>query len=333
MSRTVRCLAPVLMSAALLSIPGAASADPPICDPLELTVAPGERVELPDACSDPDDDAITLATPVQPTRGTLDATPAYTADAGEYGVDAFTYRATDADGEVSEETPVSVLVNTEPRCSDLTLTTPRNTPLVLPTPPCADDPRAIRPPAFVADEPDLGALDLPEDGTQATYQPPRGFTGTDAFVFYAEDEWGFTSDDATLTVEVTAHRRSRIAPAPSSDRTGPVVTLRSGAHRLGRVRRAGLKLTIGTDERARLALVATVGRAGARRLGLGRRPARVGHLRLSAGAGEHTVMLPLTRRARRALAGVRRVTLRARVRATDAAGNATTRSLAVTLRR
>ena len=44
-------------------------------------------------------------------------------------------------------------------------------------------------------------------------------------------------------------------------------------------------------------------------------------------------MLPLTRRARRALAGVRRVTLRARVRATDAAGNATTRRLAVTLRR
>ena len=47
------------------------------------------------------------------------------------------------------------------------------------------------------------------------------------------------------------------------------MTLRSGAHRLGRVRRAGLELTIGTDERARLALVATVGRAGARGSGSG----------------------------------------------------------------
>ena len=217
MSRTVRCLAPVLMSAALLSIPGAASADPPICDPLELTVAPGERVELPDACSDPDDDAITLATPVRPTRGTLDATPAYTADAGEYGVDAFTYRATDADGEVSEETPVSVLVNTEPRCSDLTLTTPRNTPLVLPAPPCADDPRAIRPPAFVADDPDLGALDL-TGGRHAGDVPAAARLHRDRCVRLLRRGRGGGSRPTT--------RRS-----PSRSRHRPPVARRAGARR------------------------------------------------------------------------------------------------------
>ena len=66
---------------------------------MSRTTAVGEPVSVPLTCTDHDDDELTLSIVDGPTKGSLgpisgDAVT-YTPDAGEFGADTFTYRASD----------------------------------------------------------------------------------------------------------------------------------------------------------------------------------------------------------------------------------------------
>src|SRR5206468_2526712 len=72
----------------------------PVCAPQKRTVAPGAATTLALSCSDPDGDPITSVEIVAgPSHGTLGSISggqvAYTPNAGYFGADSFTYRASD----------------------------------------------------------------------------------------------------------------------------------------------------------------------------------------------------------------------------------------------
>ena len=76
----------------------------PSCDDVSRTTAVGEPVSVPLTCTDPDGDPLTLSIVDGPSKGSLgtiagDAVT-YTPDAGEFGTDSFTYRATDGTAAV-----------------------------------------------------------------------------------------------------------------------------------------------------------------------------------------------------------------------------------------
>ncbi len=64
----------------------------------------GTAVQVPLECTDPDGDAVTLSIVDGPTKGSLGPIAGgevtYTPDAGEFGADSFTFRATDGTADV-----------------------------------------------------------------------------------------------------------------------------------------------------------------------------------------------------------------------------------------
>jgi hypothetical protein len=73
-------------------------------------------------CSDPDGDALTLAAVGAPSQGTLGpvsgGTVLYTPDAGQFGADSFTYRASDGTANSAAAT-VNVTITRAPACQDV----------------------------------------------------------------------------------------------------------------------------------------------------------------------------------------------------------------------
>jgi hypothetical protein len=118
-------------------------------------------------------------------------------------------------------------------------------------------------------------------------------------------------------------------PAAGADRQAPRVSLAATPRRQRALRRRAVLVRMRCDERCR---TAATGSLLARGRSYGTPPARASlHARATA-----TVRVRLGTRARaaarRALLARRGVTVRVHVRATDAAGNATTRSVRVTVR-
>ena len=74
---------------------------------------------MPLTCTDPDGDALTLSIVDEPSKGTLGAISGdavtYTPDAGEFGADSFTYRASDGTAESAPAT-VSITITRAPSC-------------------------------------------------------------------------------------------------------------------------------------------------------------------------------------------------------------------------
>jgi hypothetical protein len=106
------------------------------------------------------------------------------------------------------------------------------------------------------------------------------------------------------------------------DTSGPVLTLGVARQRLGRVMRSGLRHTAGCSEACALRS----------RIVLGHRALGSAAKSLAA-AGRTSITVRLTRTARRRLLRMRRVTLTLRVQAQDPAGNTTTVSRRVAVRR
>ena len=57
---------------------------------------------------------------------------------------------------------------------------------------------------FVASAPGDGSTSLNTATGAITYTPKTGFTGTDKFTYAVSDNFGLTSNVATVTIQVTA---------------------------------------------------------------------------------------------------------------------------------
>jgi subtilisin family serine protease len=124
---------------------------------------------------------------------------------------------------------------------------------------------------------------------------------------------------------------------PAADRTAPAVTpALAGRHTLATLLAGRLRASVTTSERAIVRFDLRVDGRTAKRLHLSKTAAAVqigtGSATLTT-AGKKAATLRLTSAAKRALARVRNVKVALRATATDAAGNARTRSVAVTVTR
>src|SRR5829696_1326403 len=126
----------------LLAVPAVAHADPPICPQGEFVMLPNRVLNLPaPQCQDPEGKTYQVSSFTQGAHGTVAGSPTgatYTPQAGFHGRDQFTYRVTDADGEISAPATVRILVDTPPDCSDSTATVRAGETTALPDFPCDD---------------------------------------------------------------------------------------------------------------------------------------------------------------------------------------------------
>ena len=87
-----------------------------------MRTAVGTAVEVPMRCTDPDGDPLNLSKRSDPAKGTLGAitgsTVVYTPNPGEFGIDSFTYGASDGTAASAPAT-VSVTISRPPACEDV----------------------------------------------------------------------------------------------------------------------------------------------------------------------------------------------------------------------
>lgn len=313
-----------------------AAADP-VCQPRTYTTRPGVAVAVDINCVDAGV-APTVAITRTPIGGTLPALPGqYTPSPGFNGVDEVRYTVTNtATGLTSAETSINLVVNSLPTCSNGTATTEVDKPLKLVFP-CTDpDGNAV---LIRAEHGAHGTVD-PTVGTQITYTPAPGYVGTDEVSFVGMDGAFQTAPrtlvititpapvvTATPTPTVTATPDASVTPQPTAaptpappgggaDTAGPAVTVKASKPSVAK----GVALTLTSDEPAIAKLTLTAGK---------HKVATAATLK----RGTTTVTLKLSARARKALKAKRAVKSTLTVVATDAAGNAATTKVAVTLKR
>ncbi len=160
-------------------------------------------MSIPLTCSDPDGDALTLATVDPPAEGTLGPVSGgavtYTPDANAAGVDSFTYRASDGVA-LSAPATVTISISHAPACDDVSLRTAVDTAVTIPLS-CSDaDGDALT--LAIGDGPSKGSLGAISGG-EVTYTPDAGAFGADSFTYSADDGQG---DGAPATVSITISR-------------------------------------------------------------------------------------------------------------------------------
>jgi hypothetical protein len=134
-------------------------------------------------------------------------------------------------------------------------------------------------------------------------------------------------------VTAIAERTLEVGARPPQDTRSPLLFVRSPEGRRLRPRH-GVKLAVSLDEAAAVRLTLKVSRRTARRKGIAPRakgPVAIGRYEKVLPAGERLVTVKLRRRARSALAGVRRLKFKVHGRAIDAVGLETNFIAPVTL--
>lgn len=150
-----------------------------------------------------------------PSSGTVvlnaDGSFVYTPNVGFYGVDRFTYRASDGDLN-SGPTTVKITVSAQPEAVAESYSTEPNTTLVITAPGIlANDssPAGLTMRAVLASRPKFGTINLGVDGS-FTYTPLAGFVGRDTFEYYVTDG-GRTSATVSDTIDVVFINRPPVA--------------------------------------------------------------------------------------------------------------------------
>jgi len=151
-------------------------------------------------------------------------------------------------------------------------------------------------------------------GTQYIYTPRAGFSGADSFTYRAKDTFDLTADNATISVTVT----------PPADKTAPTIALKNAS------KKQALSITVTSNEAGSATFTATLDRATAKKLKLSR---TVGTLKRTLKAGTATLKIKLSSKAAKAFKNRKSVKLTVTAVVTDAAGNKTTKTLKVTLRK
>jgi ELWxxDGT repeat protein/VCBS repeat-containing protein len=168
---------------------------------------------------DPDGDPITAVLETAPASGVLalnqDGSFSYAPNADFNGVDAFTYRAEDAGGALSDLATVTITVagvNDPPVAADDIYAVAKDTTLNVAAPGVLDNDTDIDNPALTAalvTGPANGALVLDPDGS-FTYTPVNGFVGTDSFTYRANDGL-LSSNTATVDIVIAGFIMAPIA--------------------------------------------------------------------------------------------------------------------------
>jgi large repetitive protein len=144
----------------------------------------------------------------------------YTPATGFSGTDQFTYTVSDNFGLTSNVATVIIQVTANAPVAKLdTAVTPVNTPVVINVLANDTDPNAggalIPTTIVIIADPGHGLTPMVNPGTGAiTYTPDPGFLGTDQFTYTVNDNFGLTSNPATVTIQVIA-----IAPIANNDNT------------------------------------------------------------------------------------------------------------------
>ena len=325
----------------------------PVCPAnLARTVASGSQLVIDqNPCTDADSDVLTYVIADQPAHGTISGPASngsytYTPSAGYVGADSLTYRAQDASTQSNLGT-FSITVtqgNRAPTCADSAVTVVAGSSIVLGAAPCSD--------------PDGDALTLvlvraPQHGTldaSRRYTPAAGYVGADTIQYRASDG---RLQSAVATVRITVKRATGntgntggggattpppavVPPAP--DVTAPALQLAApqAKQALQRVLKRGVTVTLTTGEPGQAVVRLLLSRHDARRLGINRKAKRavaVGKLSRTLAAGQTSVAVKLTKKARQRLARVKTVKLTLEATITDAAGNVRRVTRVITLKR
>jgi large repetitive protein len=133
----------------------------------------------------------------------------YTPKTGFTGEDQFTYTVSDNFGLTSNTAIVKIQVTaSSPVASDYNVVTPGNTPVTITTLAKAIDPNpgGILNPAsvIIVAGPSHGSTSLNTSNGDIIYNPSSGFSGMDQFTYTVSDNFGQTSNIATVTIQVTA---------------------------------------------------------------------------------------------------------------------------------
>ena len=287
----------------------------------------------------------------EPVHGTLDVDPliggllSTSPTAGYVGSDTFTLIAEDDGGAFSDPivVTVTVLPNGVPTClTPVTVRVPARGRVTLDHRNGCTDPDgdALTPGVVVF--PQYGQFEPLPSGLFDFVAKP-GFTGRDQFTFHVTDSRGATSNDAVVVL-IIGNPAVRPQTQPQThpqlklpDVTAPAFELtRAGAQKLGAVRKRGLKLRLVSTEGGVATIELSVTKRTARRYGINRkakRPVVVGRTTKTLVAGDNAITVRLSKRARRRLASVKRVTISVLVSSRDAAGNTARETLQVKLRR
>jgi hypothetical protein len=321
----------------LFAAPAAARAVPPHCPDAALLTPVNTPLELPT----PDCTGVTgtftfeIVPGSEPAHGTITGNPrVYRPNTGFHDIDQFRYTITDQTNVKSNEATVQILADTPPTCRSGTATVAANGRLVLPDLDCsdADGDQLIT----WVDDPQHGTTAFPDDGS-VVYTPTPGYVGPDAFVYWAEENvFGVTSYNATMAITVTAPaavviptpipvvRAPVAAPKLVADLSAPVIKLKDASKKQA----ASIALT--TSENSTATLTLTLDKATARKLKLSR---TVGQVKAALTPGTATIAVKLSAKARKAFKNLKRVKLTLIAVVVDTAGNSTTRTVAVTLKK
>jgi len=148
----------------------------------------------------------------------------YTPAAGYFGLDSFQYTVKDNAGQASNTATVRLTVSSvtdAPVAVDDGVTTAEDaavTTVDLTGNDVAGDGTIVRATLAITQEPTNGTAVSHGDGT-VTYTPKADFNGTDTFKYKVSDDLGATSNEATVTVTVTAVDDSPVAKDDSGTTT------------------------------------------------------------------------------------------------------------------
>jgi large repetitive protein len=160
--------------------------------------------------TDPDGDALSVASVTQPAHGTAtinaDGTVRYTPNANYHGADSFTYTVSDGNGRSDTATVFVQInpVNDAPFAGDNAYTLAEDQTLTVNAPGVRDNDGDVdggTPLLELLTTPLQGAFQINNDGS-FSYTPPNNFHGTTSFTYRLND--GFAvSPAATVTLTVT----------------------------------------------------------------------------------------------------------------------------------
>lgn len=171
--------------------------------------------------SDPENDKLTITTVSSPTQGgsvttNTSGSITYTPATGFTGVDTYTYTVSDGEGNTATANAtvnVNAAVNVPPIAVDDTAETAFETPVTINVAANDSDPDGtLTCVTGIASNPSNGYVNILTSGTEISYTPFDGFSGTDSFVYTACDADGGT---ATATVTVTVVANTNQAPTLS----------------------------------------------------------------------------------------------------------------------
>jgi hypothetical protein len=192
-----------------------------------VTTSEDTSVTVTLTATDVDGNALTYAVVASPSHGALSGTGSnrtYTPSANYNGSDTFTYKANDgtADSNTATVTITITSVNDAPVAADKAVTTNKDTsaPITLTATDADGNPLTY---AVVAN-PAHGTLS--GTGSNRTYAPTAGYSGSDSFTYKANDG---TADSNVATVSITVGAAANTAPVAANDsynvNTGAVLSV------------------------------------------------------------------------------------------------------------